>query len=188
MGKIDEHWCSDCKRTLDKSKDEYVELEGIHLGTPSKRGMICKDCLQKEEYAGLRKLLEASNPDFKPFIECNSYQECALYKPIKNKPVRCAHIATIDDTIYCKRKHPGKVKLPVERAERKRLEQQVIQKFIRTYARGLPQPARQLVEDELSNGWIPPSGVVEKRHQIEEVNNAKMQNMQTGVPEAGRSG
>ncbi|GAI50300.1 unnamed protein product, partial [marine sediment metagenome] len=93
MGKIDEHWCSDCKRTLDKTKDEYLDLENIRIKEfPGKKGIICKDCLQKPEYDALRKLLGAGNPDFKAFIECALHSVCETFKPVKGRPVRCGHI------------------------------------------------------------------------------------------------
>lgn len=39
MGVVDEHWCSKCKRSLDKKKDEYLELTG--LNDPAVLGAVC---------------------------------------------------------------------------------------------------------------------------------------------------
>lgn len=165
MGKIDEHWCSDCKRVLDKSKDEYLDLENIRLKDfPAKKGIICKDCLQKPEYDGLRKLLGAGNPDFKPFIECALHTVCSTFKAVAKRPVRCGHIAVSGDTVYCKRRHPGSVKLMVERSERQRLEHQLLMRTLRRMLKGFPEPMREAAveafEQAASGLWQPPSGII----------------------------
>jgi len=166
MGKIDEHWCSDCKRTLDKQRDKYLDLESIRLDFPGKKGIICSDCLQKPEYDSLRKLLGTGNPDFLPFVECALHAVCPTFKPAKSKPVRCSHIAVAGDTVYCKRRHPGSVKLVVERAERVRLEQRLLVRLFRRVAKIVPAEMQgafnQMLERGLSNTWVPPSGVIPK--------------------------
>ena len=175
MGAIDEHWCSDCKRTLDKKKDEYLDLENIRIKEfPGKKGLICKQCLQKPEYAALRKLLGAGNPDFKPFIDCALHSVCETFKSVKGRPARCGHISVIGDTVYCKRRHPGSVKLPVERAERVRLEQKILLRTIKRMTKGLsPEMATTFtnaLQFGLGNIWIPPSAVVaEKPDEIEKL-------------------
>ena len=168
MGAIDEHWCSDCKKTLDKKKDEYLDLENIRLKEfPGKKGLLCKQCLQKPEYEGLRKLLGAGNPDFKPFIYCALHAVCSTFKAVKNRPVRCGHIAAIGDTVYCKRRHPGSVKLPVERSERSRLEQKLLMRAIKRMLKGMsPDYASALnnaLNQGLSNSWTPPSAVIAEK-------------------------
>ena len=164
MGKIDEHWCSDCKRTLDKTKDKYLDLEVIRLKVPTKKGLLCEVCLKKPEYKGLRKLLKAGNPDFTPYIECALHTLCKTFKPITSRSVRCRHIAVIGDMIYCKRRHPGSVKLPVERAERLRYEHGVLMKVIRKIFRKMPAemaaPITAFFDESLMGNWTPPSGVV----------------------------
>ena len=165
MGAIDEHWCSDCKKTLDKTKDEYLDLENIRIKEfPGKKGLICKQCLQKPEYEALRKLLGAGNPDFKPFIECALHTVCSTFKAVKNRPVRCGHISAIGDTVYCKRHHPGSVKLPVERSERLRLEQKLLLRTIKQIFKGLPPEMATAATNALTQGasniWIPPSAVI----------------------------
>ena len=168
MGAIDEHWCSDCKKTLDKQKDEYLDLENIRIKEfPGKKGFICKECLEKDEYKALRKLLGAGNPDFKPFIDCALHTVCTTFKAVKNRPVRCGHIAAIGDTVYCKRRHPGSVKLPVERSERLRLEQKILLRTIKRMTKGLsPEMATaftNVLELGLGNIWIPPSAVIAQK-------------------------
>lgn len=165
MGKIDEHWCSDCKRKLDKKKDEYLDMENIRLKDfPNKKGIICKDCLQKPEYDALRKLLGAGNPNFKPFIDCALHAVCSTFKSAKSRAVRCAHIAVVGDTVYCKRRHPGVVKLPVERSERVRLEQKILLRTIKRMFKGLPPEIATAMSNALKQGtaniWTPPSAVI----------------------------
>ncbi len=168
MGAIDEHWCSDCKKTLDKKRDEYLDLENIRLKEfPGKKGLLCKECLQKPEYEGLRKLLGAGNPDFRPFIDCALHTVCSTFKAVKNRAVRCGHIAAIGDTVYCKRRHPGSVKLPVERSERLRLEQKLLLKTIRRMVRGMPPEMAAAFGNAFTQGasniWVPPSAVIAKK-------------------------
>ncbi|MBA7678822.1 hypothetical protein ES703_87100 [subsurface metagenome] len=168
MGAIDEHWCSDCKRTLDKTKDEYLDLENIRIKEfPGKKGIICKDCLQKPEYDALRKLLGAGNPGFTPFIECALHTVCSTFKRIKSRPVRCGHIAVIGDTVYCKRRHPGSVKLPIERAERVRLEQTLLIRTIKRMTKGMPPEMATAFTTVLNQGlsgiWIAPSAVIAEK-------------------------
>lgn len=164
MGKIDEHWCSDCKRTLDKGKDKYLDLEIIRLKFPAKKGLICEECLKKPEYEGLRKLLKAGNPDFMPYIECALHAVCRTFKPVASRSVRCRHIAVIGDMIYCKRRHPGSVTLPIERSERLKYEHGVLMKVIRRVFRRLPPemaaPIMGFFDESLKGTWQPPSGVV----------------------------
>ena len=166
MGAIDEHWCSDCKRTLDKQHDKYLDLESIRLDFPGKKGIICSDCLQKPEYDSLRKLLGAGNPDFLPFVECALHVVCSTFKPAKSKPIRCGHIAVAGDTVYCKRRHPGSVKLIIERSERQRLEQRLLMRIFRRVARVVPKEMAEafqmIFELGVKNTWVPPSAVIAK--------------------------
>lgn len=164
MGAIDEHWCSDCKRTLNKTKDCYLDLESIRLKVPGKKGILCDSCLKKPEYTGLRKLLGAGNPDFLPFIECGLHAVCATFKAVATRPVRCGHVAVIGDTIYCKRRHPGTVKLLVERAERVKLEHRLLTRFLRKIMHLMPGPVGEATvayfEEAMKGAWQPPSAVV----------------------------
>ena len=174
MGAIDEHWCSDCKRVLDKTKDEYLDLENIRIKEfPGKKGMICKECLQKPEYDALRKLLGAGNPSFKPFIDCALHTVCPTFKAVIGRSVRCAHIAVIGDTVYCKRRHPGFVKLPVERSERVRLEQKILLTAIKRMTKSLSPDMAAVMTNALTQGiqsvWIPPSAIIPAKSEVCEV-------------------
>lgn len=171
MGKIDEHWCSDCKRTLDKQKDQYLDIENIRMPFEGKKGIICSTCLEKPEYDSLRKLLGAGNPDFMPFIECALHAVCKTFKAVSTRSVRCAHIAVAGDTVYCKRRHPGSVKLMVERSERQRLEQKLLMRTIRRMFKGFPEPMREAAakafEQATSGLWQSPSGIIPSIQPIE---------------------
>lgn len=164
MGKIDEHWCSDCKRRLDKQRDHYLDIENIRMPFEGKKGIICSSCLEKPEYESLRKLLGAGNPNFQPFIECALHVVCSTFKAVSSRPVRCAHIAVVGDTVYCKRRHPGSVKLPVERAERLRLERELLMRTLRKALRRMPEEFREsglaMFEQAISGSWQPPSGII----------------------------
>lgn len=119
MGVLDEHWCSKCKKVLDKKTDHYVEInlinqdkkkakkEGLHT-----RVMLCQECLEKEKETSklVEKLRKHANPNFLCQIYCQSTAECPDFKP-RNDKVNCEHIYVIDDKVYCGRRHPGATKL-----------------------------------------------------------------------------
>lgn len=128
MGMVDEHWCSDCKAPLDKTKDQYVEAEfpnqKKHGGT--NRVFLCRKCATKSTvtvggqdmtvWSLMRKLRHRGNPTFEIGIHCYAAPVCETYCPKKGR-VNCAHVAvTPEGRVYCKRNHPGFVVLPQEKA------------------------------------------------------------------------
>jgi hypothetical protein len=173
MGTIDEHWCTLCRKTLDKAKDKYIDFELIHQAAApviktwkKPKGLICMECVEKDEKlkAILDAILKAGNPVFLPEITCLSRPVCATYQPTSKPNVTCRHIAVIGDMVYCKRSHPGSVKLMVERGERFRYEMKLVQQFIRKACKTLPEPGRAAAEGMLQQAlggvWIQPSQVV----------------------------
>jgi hypothetical protein len=143
MGVTSEHWCSDCKKNLDKAKDQYVEAEFPNQKEPnrSSRVFLCKTCAQKSKVTvGAKKvsvwmlfrgLRNRGNPKFEIGIHCFASSVCATYEPRQGR-VNCKNIAaTPEGQIYCKRNHPGFVILPQEKdvAERSRFDS--IMKYIR---------------------------------------------------------
>lgn len=173
MGTIDEHWCTLCKKKLDKAKDKYLDFELIHQAAQplvkkwkKPKGLICMECIEKD--SKLKELvdaiLKAGNPSFLPEITCLSAAVCETHQASSKPKVNCRHIAVTGDTVYCKRSHPGSVKLMVERAERIRLEQQAAIRLFRRAFKTLPEPARSAAEgmfgDAVSSLWQSPSQVV----------------------------
>lgn len=166
MGTTDEHWCTICKRTVDKKKDKYLDFELIHQAalplTPKwkkPKGIVCieKDPKLKEL---VNAIMAAGNPPFMVKITCESYSICPTYKPTSKPNVNCGQIAVIGDTVYCKRSHPGRVKLMVERSERERVEREIFMRFIRRAFKKMPPGVREAFEGMAKGIWQPPSAVV----------------------------
>jgi len=173
MGVTDEHWCTLCRKKLDKARDKYIDFELIHQAAkPIKKhwqrpkGLICMDCIEKDEKLKqvLDAILKAGNPNFAIDIRCYSSSICPSYQPTGKPAVNCRHIAVIGDTVYCKRGHPGSVKLMVERAEKQRRERQLLIKLIKRVMKDLPEPMRLAAETMFSQGlagsWQPPTAVI----------------------------
>lgn len=128
MGMTDEHWCSDCKRSLDKTKDKYVEAEFPNERDPKRtnRVFLCQPCARKSKvtvggqkvsvWALLKRLRQRGNPTFEVGIHCYAAPVCETHEPRKGR-VNCAHVAvTPEGRVYCKRNHPGFVILPQEKS------------------------------------------------------------------------
>ncbi|GAJ15446.1 unnamed protein product, partial [marine sediment metagenome] len=158
---------------LDKAKDKYLDFELIHQAAQpvvkkwkKPKGLICMECIEKDPKLKnlVDAILKAGNPTFSPEITCRSAAICQNYEPSSKPNVNCRHIAVIGDTVYCKRSHPGSVKLMVERAERVRLERQSTMRLIRRAFKNLPEPARSgaeaMLNEAISGSWQPPSQVV----------------------------
>jgi hypothetical protein len=131
MGLDDEHWCTVCKRSLNKRRDEYTEFEQINpKGGGKTRGCICKQCQEKNPALkdAISTIRQAGNPTFTPVVECLSWQQCGTYSPITDRPVRCAHLAVSLDKLYCKRAHPGELELVVEETEVDRITDKLLQR------------------------------------------------------------
>ena len=89
MGLYDEHWCSKCKKQLDKTKDKYVEVNMINEGKRKAkqegkhtRVFLCKECLKKEE--NMNELIESlrkhANPNFRCSVFCESLEIDKMYE------------------------------------------------------------------------------------------------------------
>ncbi len=121
MGKIDEHWCNNCKRKLDKKKDKYIEFELVNVkpkkGKQKAKGIICQECINKEPQLkkSVELMIKAGNPKFEAQVKCLNKQQCEKYEPKYKTFIDCKHIAVIKGDIYCKRSHPGILKLPREK-------------------------------------------------------------------------
>jgi hypothetical protein len=143
VGVRDEHWCSDCRRDLDKAKDKYVEAEFPNDKSPyrSNRVFLCKRCAMKSKIAIggkkvsvwvlFRRLRHRGNPNFEIGVSCFSASVCGNYTPRKTR-VNCANIAvTPEGCVYCKRNHPGFTTLPQEKAVAEQSRFQAILKYVK---------------------------------------------------------
>ena len=153
VGVIDEHWCSECKKSLDKKKDKYLEVDFINENKkkngkakkkkPNKhnRAFLCEECLNKDPELKKRfgNIGLKGNPNFICTIECKHFAKCGTYE-YRNEKVRCKHIAVIGDKIYCKRRHPGSTKLNQEKSmiveERAKLMQEILVDLLKSYEIG----------------------------------------------------
>lgn len=178
MGTLDEHWCTLCKKHLDKKKDKYIEFEVINaekkgafpikLKRKKLKGNICADCLETnpELQKSVAQMIKAGNPLFKPVITCES-NGCETFEPSNQAGVSCAHITIIGDKLYCKRSHVGSLILPMEKAEVKREEAQILRKMLDRYIKN-PEikellKTQLLDKDFLKTLYNPPSAVVDAK-------------------------
>lgn len=176
MGIEDEHWCSVCKRALDKKKDPYVEFELVNdptvlvKGKPKKpKGIICQKCIDLDPKLkeAMELMVKAGNPNVILAVRCMSAMECETYEPSKQREVNCKHVAMIDDRIYCKRSHPGVLKLPREKTEIDRMNRRIMFEQIRKFVkdprlRQIMDPT--VLEEQLKKIYLPPSAVIEEQH------------------------
>jgi hypothetical protein len=129
MGVLDEHWCSKCKKAIDKAKDQYIESEfpNSKKKYKSNRVFFCEKCAKKEKmtvsgkkisvWTFFQKLRQRGNPKFEVGIHCYSSGVCGTFEKSKNPRMNCANIAvTPDGKVYCKRNHPGFLTVPQEKA------------------------------------------------------------------------
>ena len=173
MGQIDEHWCTLCKKKLDKTQDKYIDFELIHQGAApvikqwkKPKGLICMECIENDPKLKevMDAILKAGNPIFIADVCCHSVAVCGTYQKSTKPHVNCRHISVIGDTVYCKRSHPGKLKLMVERSERVRYDQLAMLRQFKAALKKMPDNLRGSAESflsrEVNNIWIPPSAVV----------------------------
>ncbi|MBA7489931.1 hypothetical protein ES702_00465 [subsurface metagenome] len=182
MGTLDEHWCSICKRRLDKKIDVYVEFEivdakkkkkfPIKLRKKKLKGNICSDCIEKnpELKKAIELVIKAGNPLFKPKLICGDVDECGDFEPSKTEGVNCGRICVITDKIYCNRSHVGSLKLPREKAEVRREEGQIMVKMLERYVKDpkvMELMKTTLLKTDLLKGvYIPPSAIVEDKGEV----------------------
>ena len=177
MGTLDEHWCSVCKQKLDKKTDKYVEFELVNTPAiltktkPKKpKGIICQKCIDADSKLkeALELMVKAGNPNFVVSIQCLSKGGCENFEESKQAGVNCNHVAMIEDRIYCKRSHPGAVKLPREKAEVERLNRKILLDQMKRFVKD-PKIAEYIdttfFKKQLETTYVAPSSVVEKQHE-----------------------
>ena len=182
MGTLDEHWCSVCRKKLDKEKDVYIEFEVVDAKKKRKfpvslkqkklKGNLCSECLEKNP--DLKKsveiMLKAGNPLFTPILKCLNSEECKDHEPTFSRPtlsaINCAHICVIGDKLYCNRSHVGSLILPREKGEvereKGRIMQELLERFIKDPKIKKLLRITLLLKETLGHVYIPPSSVVEE--------------------------
>ena len=122
MGVHDEHWCSNCRRKIDKVKELYHETRLVNpdrgkLQSEKRfgRGFLCSDCYNSDEFAAFReaedRLRKRGNPTFSLTVHCASTAICADHQRSDDPNVNCAFIYALGDRLYCGRRHPGQVEV-----------------------------------------------------------------------------
>jgi len=194
MGTTDEHWCNLCQRNLDKGKDEYVEFELVNApqfkpkirevlannmkkavgkDKPLKpKGIICQKCIDKDPKlkAALELMVKAGNPNFVADVICLSAGKCGTYLPknLMTSNVNCGHISVLSDRLYCKRSHPGVVRLPQEKAEVERLTRTLLNEYFQKLIKN-PQLKKLMdtstFEKMLETAYTSPSGIIQQQYE-----------------------
>jgi len=169
----DEHWCSECKKELDKSKAKYIEAEFPNDKSKTKfdRVWLCEKCAKKKKiviggkkisaWQLFQKLRTKGNPNFLCTVHCWAAPVCETYEP-KEGRVNCANIAVDPDgKVYCKRRHPGFVVLPQEKSLVDRNKGEVYQEMLGNYCKrmGFKSPADALKTFGLDRRWSLPDPV-----------------------------
>lgn len=154
--------CTACKGTFEKAK------EGTSKEIVRKKGIICRSCIEKDEKLkeAVDVMSQASNPAFVGLVECLWWRICGNFVAVKDNPVRCRHIAVIEDTVYCARGHPGTVELTMEKAEKDRYENLIfgeklasLMKRVEKRYPGALDSFKMATEGNMP--FIGPSGVIE---------------------------
>jgi len=152
--------CRKCKATFEKPK------EAKHKEMVRKKGLICRKCIEKDEKLreAVTLMSDASNPAFVGIVECLYWANCVNFKAVKDNPVRCEHIAVIQDKVYCKRGHPGILELTVEKAEKDRYENLVfvdkLADLMKRVSKNYPGAMEAFKMASKNIPFIGPSGVI----------------------------
>ena len=157
MGVLDEHWCSSCKKDLDKKKDSYTEINKVNPSKESKkkglhtRVFLCDECLKEKGIDGkIDDLRKHGNPNFAIKVSCASSDICPDYTA-KNKKVNCKHIYVLNEKVYCGRRHPGSVKLNQDKAMIDQETQKKTADFFKTFFTAMiPGRTEKEIDDILS--------------------------------------
>lgn len=114
-----EEWgtsCSMCRKRLHKKKSR-LKIEYRENGICYK-AQVCHRCLEEHpEILEAFNAIKHPNPTFKVTLTCESMEKCGSYKkPGKDAGSSCGNIVVnIEGELYCRRGHPGTVRLYRER-------------------------------------------------------------------------
>jgi len=106
--------CSFCGNAVKKRK-RSLRVDFRYNGTEL-RGDVCESCLDDNEELNAI-YVKPPNPDFNVTIKCNSAGLCESFKkPGKDRGINCGHVVVnMDGELYCRRAHPGHVRVYRER-------------------------------------------------------------------------
>ena len=106
--------CSLCGAPV-KKRERSLRAEFRHDGSEL-RVDVCEKCI--DEHDDLKAIhVKAPNPVFNVKVNCISADVCESFKkPGKDRGINCGHIvANMDGALYCRRGHPGNVRVYRER-------------------------------------------------------------------------
>ena len=105
--------CAICSKAI-KRKDKGVRVEFREAGKEL-RVDVCGKCLK--ENPELRLKAKKANPVFNVKVNCISADVCENFKkPGKDRGINCSHVvANMDGELYCRKAHPGHVRIYRER-------------------------------------------------------------------------
>ncbi|MBA7490006.1 hypothetical protein ES702_00540 [subsurface metagenome] len=106
--------CSFCGTSV-KKRERSLRVEFRYDGSEL-RADVCEKCIdEREEIKAIH--LEAPNPVFNVKVNCISADICESFKkPGKDRGINCGHIvANMDGELYCRKAHPGYLRIYRER-------------------------------------------------------------------------
>ncbi len=106
--------CIFCRERI-KKKEKSIRAEFRYNGSEL-RADICEKCI--DEHEAIKAIhVETPNPVFKVKVSCTSVDVCESFrKPGKDKGLNCLNVVVnLDGELYCKRAHPGHLRVPRER-------------------------------------------------------------------------
>lgn len=145
MGVYDEHWCSECRKALDKRTDTYHEFsvtnpdeDALREQGEHARSYLCEDCyakLPEETRKALSELRRHGNPTFSLTLRCNAAPECADHEPLPaEEGGHCRFIYANGCQLYCGRRHPGAVDVGVDQVMVDRQQMEVMAGYFQRLA------------------------------------------------------
>lgn len=106
--------CTFCGESI-KKKEKSFRAE-FRYDSSELRCDVCEKCLgENESLKGIKP--KKQNPIFSVDVSCNSINKCESFKkPKKDRGINCGHVCVnFDGELYCRRGHPGNVKIYRER-------------------------------------------------------------------------
>lgn len=100
-----------------KRKEKSLRAEFRYNGSET-RADACEKCLESEDYPVFKGAKpKKANPNFDVTIVCGSAAVCESFKkPGKDRSINCGNVCVnIEGELYCRKAHPGSVKVYRER-------------------------------------------------------------------------
>ncbi len=106
--------CSFCRKAV-KKREKSLRAEFRYNGSEL-RADVCEQCIdEREELKAIH--VKPPNPEFNVKVTCISAAICESFKkPGKDRGINCGHVvANMDGELYCRRDHPGNLRVYRER-------------------------------------------------------------------------